>query len=49
MQADPPEEAKRSNWLPVPKAEVSLFLRCYWPEAAITDGKWTPPAVRVTP
>jgi hypothetical protein len=45
VQAAPPEEGKRSNWLPAPKGEFSLYLRCYWPEAAVTDGKWTPPAV----
>ncbi|MBX3442389.1 MAG: DUF1254 domain-containing protein [Planctomyces sp.] len=50
VQADPPDEGKRSNWLPAPKGDFSLYIRCYWPEAAITEGKWTPPAVnRVTP
>jgi hypothetical protein len=46
VQADPPEEGTRSNWLPAPKGEFSLYLRCYWPEAAIMEGKWTPPAVQ---
>ena len=45
VQTDPPEESKRSNWLPAPKADFSLYVRCYWPDAAITDGKWTPPGV----
>jgi hypothetical protein len=45
VQADPPEESKRTNWLPAPKGDFSLYLRCYWPDAAITEGKWTPPAV----
>jgi hypothetical protein len=45
-QADPPEDGKRSNWLPAPKGGFSLFLRCYWPEAAVAEGRWTPPAVR---
>lgn len=45
-RADPPEEGKRSNWLPAPKGEFSLNVRCYWPEATITDGNWVPPAVR---
>jgi hypothetical protein len=45
VQADPPEEGKRSNWLPAPRGDFSLYIRCYWPEATITEGKWTPPAV----
>ena len=45
VQTDPPEEGKRSNWLPAPKGEFSLYIRCYWPEAVINEGKWTPPAV----
>jgi hypothetical protein len=47
VQADPPPEAQRANWLPAPRDEdFSLFIRAYWPKAAITDGSWTPPAVR---
>lgn len=45
VQADPPDEGKRTNWLPAPKADFSLYVRCYWPGAAILEGKWTPPAV----
>jgi hypothetical protein len=45
VQTDPPEEGKRANWLPAPKGDFSLYVRCYWPDSAITDGKWTPPAV----
>jgi hypothetical protein len=47
VQADPPAEGKRSNWLPAPKGEFSLYLRCYWPDAAVTEGRWTPPPVQV--
>jgi hypothetical protein len=46
VQADPPEEGKRSNWLLAPMGEFSLYVRCYWPDAAITDGKWAPPPVQ---
>jgi hypothetical protein len=47
VQADPPPEAQRANWLPAPKgADFSLFMRAYWPKAAIMDGSWTPPAVQ---
>jgi hypothetical protein len=43
VQPDPP--AQRSNWLPAPKDDFSLFIRAYWPRAAVTNGKWTPPPV----
>lgn len=45
VQADPPSEAQRSNWLPAPKADFSLYVRAYWPKVAVTDGSWTPPPV----
>jgi len=48
VQADEPADAaQRSNWLPVPKGDFSLFVRAYWPKTAVTDGTWTPPAVEV--
>ena len=47
VQADPPSEAQRTNWLPAPKnADFSLFLRAYWPKMAIRDGAWAPPPVQ---
>jgi hypothetical protein len=46
VQADEPSDPVQCmNWLPAPQDEFSLYLRAYWPEAAITDGEWTPPAV----
>jgi hypothetical protein len=46
VQSEPPDEAKRTNWLPAPKdADFSLFLRAYWPKTPVVDGSWTPPAV----
>jgi len=45
VQQQPPQGQERSNWLPAPDAEFTLFLRAYWPEAAIADGNWTPPPV----
>jgi hypothetical protein len=45
VQADPPSGEMRSNWLPAPKGDFSLYLRAYWPKAEILDGKWTPPPV----
>jgi hypothetical protein len=47
VQAVPPPEAQRTNWLPAPKnADFSLFLRAYWPKVAILDGAWAPPPVQ---
>jgi hypothetical protein len=47
VQADPPPEAQRANWLPSPKAgDFSLYVRAYWPKAAVIDGTWTPPPVQ---
>jgi hypothetical protein len=49
VQAAPPPEAQRANWLPAPNdADFSLFMRAYWPKVAILDGSWTPPAVNKT-
>lgn len=46
VQADPPPEDRRGNWLPAPRdADFSLYIRAYWPKAAVLDGSWTPPAV----
>jgi hypothetical protein len=48
VQADPPSDVgQRDNWLPAPKnADLSLYLRAYWPKTAVLDGSWTPPAVQ---
>jgi hypothetical protein len=46
VQAQSPGADKESNWLPAPKdGDFSLYVRTYWPEEAITSGKWTPPPV----
>jgi hypothetical protein len=45
VQSDPPAEEKRSNWLPAPDGDFSLYMRAYWPQPEIINGKWTPPAV----
>jgi hypothetical protein len=38
VQADPPADALRANWLPAPKnADFSLFVRAYWPKAAVLN------------
>ncbi|QKV51445.1 DUF1254 domain-containing protein [Comamonas antarctica] len=47
VQSDAPAPDQESNWLPAPKTGAfSLYVRAYWPKAAIVDGSWTPPAVR---
>jgi hypothetical protein len=45
VQAEPPGEDKMSNWLPAPEGDFSLYVRAYWPEASVLEGKWTPPPV----
>jgi len=45
VSAKPPDKDKLSNWLPAPADEFSLYVRAYWPEAEITEGKWAPPPV----
>jgi len=46
VQSQAPGNDKMSNWLPAPAGDFSLYIRAYWPEAAILDGKWIPPEVR---
>jgi hypothetical protein len=47
VQTDPLRDAHPANWLPAPKdADFSLFMRAYWPKAAVLDGSWTPPSVQ---
>ncbi|HBF37165.1 MAG TPA: hypothetical protein DDW50_07575 [Firmicutes bacterium] len=41
----PPAEEFRSNWLPTPDGPFNLLLRMYWPESAVINGRWIPPAV----
>ena len=41
-----PGKDKEANWIPAPADEFSLWLRAYWPEQAILDGSWKPPAIR---
>jgi hypothetical protein len=47
--AKSPGTDKESNWLPAPDGPFSLYIRAYWPEQAILDGQWVPPAVRQMP
>jgi hypothetical protein len=46
VQSESPGAPDEPNWLPSPKdADFSLYIRAYWPRAAILDGSWKPPAV----
>lgn len=43
VQATRPDDPD-ANWLPAPAGEAfSLYLRAYWPEDTVLDGRWTPP------
>jgi hypothetical protein len=47
VQSESPGKDKESNWLPAPKdADFSLYIRAYWPQRAVLDEKWMPPAIR---
>jgi hypothetical protein len=43
--AKSPGQDKETNWLPAPSGPFSLYLRAYWPDQAILDGRWQPPAI----
>jgi hypothetical protein len=40
-----PGADKQSNWIPAPVGNFSVWLRTYWPDQAILDGKWQPSAI----
>jgi len=46
VQSQAPGKDKLCNWLPAPEGDFSLYVRAYWPDAAIMSGKWTPPEVK---
>jgi hypothetical protein len=46
VQHESPGSGKESNWLPAPAGKFNLTMRLYWPQEAILNGAWTPPAVR---
>jgi len=45
LQSNSPGPDKMDNWLPAPKEIFSVYVRCYWPEEAVVNGSWNPPAV----
>jgi len=46
IQNSSPGKEKESNWLPAPKGKFILMLRLYWPEQALLNETWKPPAVK---
>ncbi len=46
IQHESPGPDKESNWLPAPEGDFELGLRCYLPQAAITERRWVPPRVK---
>ena len=40
-----PAGEQRLNWLPAPPGRFNLLLRLLWPQDALLDRRWTPPAV----
>ncbi|MNV88725.1 hypothetical protein D3C71_1829510 [compost metagenome] len=46
IQYERPDGARAANWLPAPPDGFNLVLRAYWPDQAMLDGKWAPPAVQ---
>jgi hypothetical protein len=49
IQGDPPDEAKRSNWLPTPDGRFRPLLRMYQPRAEILNGDYILPAITKAP
>ncbi len=54
IQSDPPTDPKQfCNWLETPLPDGSnattskfiLFLRAYWPDQAVLNGRWNPPPI----
>ena len=46
VQAEPPFNEQKDNWLPAPKnVDFTLYIRAYWPKEEILNGTWTPPSV----
>jgi hypothetical protein len=55
VQATPPSGSKQlCNWLEAPQptdnnnGQFILLMRMYWPDQAITNGSWYPPAIQKT-
>jgi hypothetical protein len=49
FQNQSPGSEKESNWLPSGGGPFNLTIRLYWPEEAILNGTWQPPALERIP
>jgi len=50
LQPDDPGPERRANWLPTPAHQrFELSLRAYWPDDALLQDRWSPPAVAPVP
>jgi hypothetical protein len=49
FQNQNPAPANASNWLPSGDGPFNLTIRLYWPEEAILNGTWRPPALERIP
>jgi hypothetical protein len=47
VQHDSPGKEHEPNWLPAPQGPFNLIMRLYQPRAAIIEGSWQPPPVRI--
>ena len=46
LQRDPPDQALRGNWIPLPEGNFNLFFRFYLPNQSMIDQSYVPPPVR---
>jgi hypothetical protein len=49
FQHESPGAGRESNWLPSGDGPFNLTIRLYWPEEAILNGTWKPPALERIP
>ena len=46
LQHDRPAGERAANWLPAPAGPMSLVLRAYEPDAALSEGRYRVPGMR---
>jgi hypothetical protein len=46
LQKDSPGKDREANWLPCPKDEFTVWLRCYLQHKSVTEGKWKAGAIQ---
>jgi hypothetical protein len=48
IQHESPGADKESNWLPAPTGRLGVTMRLYAPKVEVLEGRWNPPAVKIT-